>query len=281
MSTATARPGCRRCSGVALDLGSARTRARIGGPGVVLEGPTIAWPGAVRPVRRGAIVDTPGTSRVLERLLGDRLSGPRRPLVVVAVPALGGVAFRTEARTAVEVLRPRAVLTVPAARAVACAAGADPARTLLVVDAGAQLTEVVLLADGAVVDARCTVLGTDDLDDATTVMDLVEAVTGMVTAMLGQDRTSQTADALRRGPLLAGGGALRPGFADRLTDRLHAPVRPLPAPHTATVRGAAALLTAAHGHPSAGDEVHPAARPHQGRSGGSGGHEAAVPDRPR
>jgi rod shape-determining protein MreB len=172
------------------------------------------------------------------------------------------------------------VLTVPAARAVACAAGADPARTLLVVDAGAQLTEVVLLADGAVVDARCTVLGTDDLDDAGTVTDLVDAVAGMVHAMLGQDRTSQTADALRRGPLLAGGGALRPGFADRLADRLGAPVRAVPAPHTAAVRGAAALLAAAHAHPSAGGEVPPAARPNQGPSGGPGGHEAAVPDRP-
>src|SRR5262249_34700271 len=157
------------------------------------------------------------TSRVLEHLLGDRLSGLRRPLVVVAVPALGGVAFRTEARAAVEVLRPRAVLTVPAARAVACAARAGPARPLFVVGTGAHLTEVVLLADGDVVDARCTVLGTDDLDEATTVTDLVDAVAGMVTAMLEQDRTSQTADALRRGPLLAGGGALRPGFTDRLT----------------------------------------------------------------
>ncbi|GGJ45357.1 rod shape-determining protein [Streptomyces brasiliensis] len=255
-------PRCRRCSGVALDLGSARTRAWICGAGAVLERPTIAFPGAVRPVRRGAIVDTPGTARVLEHLLGDRLSGPHCPLVVVAVPALGGVAFRTDVRAAVEVLRPRSVLTVPAARAVACAARADLSRPLLVADIGAQLTEVVLLADGAVVDARSTFLGTDDLDDATAVPDPVDTVAGMVTAMLGQDRTSQTADALRRGPLLAGGGALRPEFADRLADRLHAPVRAVPAPLTAAVRGAATLLAAAHAHPSSTGEVRTTAGPH-------------------
>ncbi|WP_228984983.1 rod shape-determining protein, partial [Streptomyces sp. DH12] len=146
--------------------------------------------GAVHPIQRGTIVDTPGTARMLERLLGHRMPRTGRPLVVVTSPVLDGPAFRAAARTAVEVLRPRAVLTVPGARAVALAAGADHVRPLLVVDIGAHLTEVVLLADGAVTDARRTALGTADLSDGTPPELITDAVVGMVTAMLRQDRTS-------------------------------------------------------------------------------------------
>lgn len=244
-------PRCRRCCGVALDLGSARTRAWIAGRGLVLDVPTVAFPGtgAVHPVQRGTIVDTPGCAKMLERLLTDRLPRLARPLVVVTAPVLDGVAYREAARTAVSVLRPRAVLTVPGARAVALAADADQTRPVLVVDIGAHLTEVVLLSDGAVVDARRTALGTGDLDTVPP-SDLCDAVVVMVTAMLRQDRTSATLDALRRGPLLAGGGALRPEITHRLTGRLDVPLRVVPAPHTAAVRGAARLLEAAHRHPA-------------------------------
>jgi rod shape-determining protein MreB and related proteins len=245
-------PRCRRCWGVALDLGSARTRACSSTGRMIVDVPTVGFPteGATYPVRRGAIVDSTETARMLDRLLGHRLPRLARPLVIVATPVLGGMAYRTEARTAVEVLRPRAFLTVPAARAVAVAADADPTGPLLVVDIGAQLTEVTLLTDGSVTDARHTVLGTSDLDRSTPPARITEAVAAMVTAMLGQDRTCQTRDALRRGVLLAGGGALRPDLTYRLADRLHGPVQPVPAPHTAAVRGAATLLRAAHGHPS-------------------------------
>ncbi|MGV9989524.1 rod shape-determining protein [Streptomyces sp. NPDC003374] len=232
-------------------MGSARTRVWIAGRGLVLDVPTVtfAGAGAAYPVQRGAVVDTPGAARMLERLLGHRLPRFVRPLVVVAAPVLDGVAYRSAARSAVEVLRPRSVLTVPAARAVAVAAGADLTRPLLVVDVGAHLTEVVLLADGAVVDARRTALGTADLDGGPP-RELGDAVAAMVTAMLRQDRTSLALEALTRGALLAGGGALRPEVTYHLTGRLHAPIRTVAAPHTAAVRGAAALLRAAHAHPS-------------------------------
>lgn len=55
-------------------------------------------------------------------------------------------------------------------------------------------------------------------------------------------------------------GALRPEITYRLTGRLPAPVRVVPAPHTAAVRGAARLLEAAHTHPSAAGPVPPVAR---------------------
>ncbi|USQ85722.1 rod shape-determining protein [Streptomyces phaeoluteigriseus] len=245
-------PWCRQCTGIALDLGSARTRAWTSGRRRILDVPTVTFPGdgATHPIQRGTIVDTPATGRMLHRLLGHRLPRFGRPLLILTTPALGGVVYRAEARTAVEVLRPRTVLTVPTARAVAMAADADLTHPLLVVDLGAHLTEVTLLTDGAVTDARHTALGTSDLDSRTPPARISEAVVAMVTTMLDQDPTTQTLDALQRGALLAGGGALRPDITYRLTGQLHAPVQPVPAPHTAAVRGAAKLLQAAHTHPS-------------------------------
>ncbi|MBQ1093656.1 rod shape-determining protein [Streptomyces sp. B93] len=256
-------PMCRRCCGIALDMGGARTRAWISGEGVVVDVPTVTFPGtgALYPVQRGTI-DTPGCARMLQRLLGNRLPRLTRPMVIVTVPVLGGVAYRTRARTAVDVLRPRGVLTVPSARAVAVAAGADLSRPLMVVDIGAHLTEVVLLSDGTVTDARRTALGTSDLDGTTTPEQIAGTVATMLTAMLRQDRTTLTVDALHRGILLAGGGALRPEITHHLTGRLHTPVRVVPAPHTAAVRGAAKLLHTAHTHPSATGRRPPAVHPH-------------------
>lgn len=79
----------------------------------------------------------------------------------------------------------------------------------------------------------------------------------MLTTMLRQDRTRLAADALRRGILLAGGGALRPEILHHLTHRLRTPQHVVPAPHTAAVRGAARLLHAAHTHPSASGHLPP------------------------
>ncbi|GGY94805.1 hypothetical protein GCM10010365_11970 [Streptomyces poonensis] len=171
--------------------------------------------------------------------------------MVVTTPVLDVPTYRERARTALEVLRPHGVLTVPATRAIALAANADLTRPLLVVDIGAHLTEVVLLADGAVCDARRAALGTTDLGSAATSEGISEAIGTMITSMLRQDRTSLTADALSRGALLAGGGALRPDITWRLTGSLGAPMRAVPAPHTAAIRGAARMLQSAHSHPSA------------------------------
>ncbi|WP_329557237.1 rod shape-determining protein [Streptomyces sp. NBC_00696] len=245
-------PWCRHCCGIALDLGSARTRAWLSGRRTIIDMPTVTFPGvgSVYPIQRGCIVDTPGTARMLNRMLGHRLPRFGRPVVILTTPVLGAVAYRTEARTAVEILRPRTVLTVSTARAVAVAMDADLTRPLLVVDLGAHLTEVALLADGAVVDARHTALGTSDLDRRTPPAQIADAVVAMVTTMLEEDPGSHALDALRRGALLVGGGVLRPEITYRLARRLHTPVQPVPAPQTAAVRGAAKLLQAAHAHPS-------------------------------
>ncbi|WUA47288.1 rod shape-determining protein [Streptomyces sp. NBC_00273] len=226
-------------------MGSSRTRAWFSGRGLVLDAPTITFADAriVHPIQRGVIVDVPGTARMLDRLLGHHMPRRARPLIVITTPVLHGPAYREQARTVVQVLRPRAVLTVPTARAVALAADADLTRPLLVVDIGAHLSEVVLLVDGAVVDARSTALGTGDLVGVDASEELSEAIIAMVTSMLRQDRTALTATALKRGALLAGGGTLRPDLAPRLVAALQAPLTAVRAPHTAALRGAAGLLT--------------------------------------
>lgn len=194
---------------------------------------------------------------MLRRLLDDRLPRFTRPMVIVTTPVLDGVAYRTRARAALEVLRPRSVLTVPGARSIALTADADLSRPVIVVDIGAHLTEVVLLCDGAVTDAHRTAVGTSDLDETTTADRIVEAVVAMLTAIRRHDRTPRTAGALRRGILLAGGGALRPEITHPLTARVRAPLRIVPAPHTAAAGGAARLLQAARTHPSAPATVLP------------------------
>ncbi|MDX3611286.1 rod shape-determining protein [Streptomyces europaeiscabiei] len=250
--SATTWPVCRRCPGIALDLGSSRTRAWVPGHGIILDVPTITVEDAAgsHPIQRGTIVDPEGTAQMLQRHLGPRIPRHTRPLIALTTPVLGGIAYRKAARTALEVLRPRTVFTIPTATAVALGADANMSRPLLIVDIGAHLTEVFLLTDGSVVDAHRTALGTDDLDQATTHRTLTDAVTGTVTDMLHRDHTTQTLDAVQSGVLLAGGGALRPGFAHQLTHDLHVPVRPLPDPHTAALRGAAKILQSARGHPS-------------------------------
>ncbi|MFE0631280.1 rod shape-determining protein [Streptomyces sp. NPDC058864] len=250
------RPARRR-TGLAVDIGSTRTRVWALGRGMVLDVATVAFPdtasepGTAHPVRRHRAIDVPGTARMLDRLLRDRLPRLGRPLVVLTAPVLDGVAYRTAARAAVEVLRPGAVLTVPTARAVALAAREDPVRPLLVVDVGAHVTETVLLVDGAVTDAHRAALGTADLDtEAGAAALVVDSLVAMVATVLEQDRTAAAPAALAHGVLLAGGGALRPEVVHRLARRLDVPVKVVPAPRTAAVRGAAELLGSALLHPS-------------------------------
>lgn len=126
-----------RWTALAVDLGSARTRVWAPGGGMVLDVPTVTFPdagrgrgqgrGALHPVRRRA-VDVAGTARTLGRMLRQGQPPLERPLVVLTAPVLDGVAYRAAARAAVEVLRPRAVLTVPTARAAAVAAREDLSR---------------------------------------------------------------------------------------------------------------------------------------------------------
>ncbi|MFJ4821015.1 hypothetical protein [Streptomyces sp. NPDC088801] len=251
-------PACRRCPAIAIDLGSARTRAWTAGRRGIIDVPTVTGPDdlAAHPVQRGTIVDPAGTARMLSRLLAHRIPKDAQPVIAFTMPVLSGQQHYTTAVGALQTLRPRTVLALDSVMAIALATGADPFRPLLVIDIGFHLIEVALLADGEIMTARREARGTRGLEDSGPA-DLVTDITAVVTTMMRDDPLPQFVDALDRGPLLAGGGALRPELVSQLSAQLHAPVQPVPQPHTAAVRGAAEALRSAQHHPSLGPPLHP------------------------
>jgi rod shape-determining protein MreB len=219
--------------------------------GLVMDAPTMTPADVGYPVRRGSIVDAAGATRMLDRLLNNRSAPGYRPaIVVMTIPVLFNDADRSAALTAVEVLQPRTVLTIENVKAAALGAGADFVRPLLVVDLGADLTEVAVLSNGSLIEARRIPLGLSDFGSSLTADDLVASVGDMVIELLRQDCGPQVVDALERGPLLTGGGAMRPAITYRIAKRLSTPIRPAPAPHTVAVRGACAAMLAFDRHPS-------------------------------
>jgi len=221
--------------------------------GLIFDAPTITPPdadGVCRPVQRGVVVDLPGATRGLDHLLGCRAGLGGYSIVVLTTPVLCTGEHRSVALAALEVLDARTVVTIDSVKAAALGAGADLTQPLLVVDIGADLTEVGLLVDGGVTQAHRFDVGTSDVGATTAVAELVQSIVGVVTDLLRLDCGGQVVDALDRGPLLSGGGALRPEITYRLSKRLLASVRPAPAPQLAAVRGAGLALVAAQRHPS-------------------------------
>lgn len=232
--------------GLALDLGSSRTRAWIPGQGVVAD--TVSGDGGEyghgRPVRRGRIVDPESCGRMLARI-ADRTLGHDRDdtVIVLSHPVLAGPGHRTAAREMLRALGPSDVIVLDSARAAAAYAGPQDSGPLLVVDIGAELTEATLLVGGLVRDARQAETGLSDLGPGEAPAAVVRAVLDMVMAMWRQDRHGALLGALRRGPLLAGGGALRPDVTSGIAVRLGVPVRLADDPATTVVRGAGLVLS--------------------------------------
>ncbi|QKW47623.1 rod shape-determining protein [Streptomyces microflavus] len=204
---------------------------------------------AERPVRRGRIVDPEACGRLLGRI-ADAALGPDRTdsVIVLSHPVLAGAGHRNAARELLAGLGPTRVLVLSSARAAAAHAGPRDAGPLLVVDMGAELTEVTLLVGGRIADARQAETGLSDLDPETLPATLVRPVVDMVMSMWRQDRHGAIRGALRKGPVLAGGGALRPDVTDRIARCLGTPVRPADDPSTTVVRGAGQILSSVLRH---------------------------------
>lgn len=251
--------------GLALDLGSSRTRAWVPGRGVVADtgaDPAGDYQHVGRPVRRGRIVDTASCGRMLGRITDTALGADRSDTVIVlSHPVLAGPGHRAVARDLITALGPSSVIVLDSARAAAACAGPRDGGPLLVVDIGAELTEATLLVDGRIRDARLAETGTSDLEPGEAPIAVVRAVLDMVMEMWRQDRYGALLGALRRGPLLAGGGALRPDVTNRIALRLGAPVRLTDDPATTVVRGAGLILSSVLRHAQAGSPALP------GRSG--------------
>src|SRR5262249_49337236 len=146
---------------------------------------------------------------LLESML-DRHSAERRSLTVVAtIPVMCGRAHRSDVLTVLDVLCPTSVVTIDSIKAAALGANADLSRAVLVGALGARLTEIGLLTDGSVTIAETVALGTEDLVAPAQVARLIEAVAEAVIHLMGEGCGPQVVDALDRGLLLTGGGALR------------------------------------------------------------------------
>ena len=236
--------------GLALDLGSSRTRAWIPGLGIVTDAESTGGPedgsGHGRPVRRGRIVDPESCGRMLSRIADTALGADRsETLIVLSHPVLAGPEHRAEVRELLAALGPTSIIVLDSARAAAAYAGPQDGGPLLVVDIGAELTEVTLLVDGMVRDARQAETGLSDLGPAEPPTAVVRTALDMIMEMWRQDRHGAVLGALRKGPLLAGGGALRPDITNRIAVRLGVPVRLADDPTTTVVRGAGLILGSA------------------------------------
>ncbi|MER6096006.1 rod shape-determining protein MreC [Streptomyces sp. NPDC001728] len=231
--------------GIALDIGSSRTRAWAPGAGVFADVPS-------GPVRRGRVAGSDSQLQLLRRLTASAPGGDGHDTVVMLThPVLAAPEERAAARRLVDALGPVRVIAVDSARAAAAHAAPAGGGPLLVVDLGAQLTEVTLVVDGLVEDARLAEVGVDDLPASGGVPESVAGTAAdMVSDLWRRDRTGAVRGALRRGVLVTGGGALRLDVTGRLAHLLRARIRLANDPSTSVVRGAGLMLASALRHPT-------------------------------
>ncbi|MEU8543914.1 rod shape-determining protein MreC [Streptomyces sp. NPDC048717] len=248
MSTAhkAARGTAGAVRGLALDIGSSRTRVWVAGAGVLADVPS-------GPVLRGRVTDAGPHQRLLRKVADSAFGGAVEDTVVMLChPVLADPVQRETARRMVAGLGPARVVSVDSARAAAAYAAPTSGGPLLVVDLGAALTEVTLLVDGLVQDALLAEVGLDDLpeSDGGPAGTVVDATADMVRDLWRRDGTGAVLGALRRGVLITGGGALRMDLTSRLAVRLGARLRLANDPATSTVRGAGLLLSSTLRHPT-------------------------------
>ncbi|SCM11903.1 MreB/Mbl protein, partial [Streptomyces sp. DpondAA-F4] len=189
-------------------------------------------------------------------------------MIVLSHPVLAGAEHRSQARDLLDALGSSGAVVLSSARAVAACAEGPDSGPLLVVDMGAELTEVTLLVDGRIADARQAETGLSDLGGLSGLSgelsdldggeagampaQLVGNVLDMIMSMWRQDRHGAVRGALRRGPVLTGGGALHTDVTHRIAARLGTPVRLAGDPSTSVVRGAGLILDSVLRHTGAG-----------------------------
>jgi rod shape-determining protein MreB len=226
---------------VGLDLGSAYTRIWVSGR-PMLHVPTISesLTNPVSLIRRGRIADGSGLQALLERLVRRYPRPvPAGAVLVACRPVLADadddLAVR---RLLADVFDPSRVLFIDTVRAAAVGAGAGPG-VQMVVDVGAQLTEVAILAGAGVTAARRAELGANDFIRPAT----PEVLVGTIVRLVGELRRDPGSRALAStavsgGLLLVGGGASRPGLAAALAGALQTAVRSAARPRVTAVHGA-------------------------------------------
>jgi rod shape-determining protein MreB len=243
----------RERAAVAVDLGGGLARIWAVGHGACAA-PT-AGEAASRPtplLHRGRVVDEAKCAALLIRLARSYpeslLAGP---VVVACRPVLASPEDQDAIRRVVATaFAPSRVLLIDTVRAAAIGSGAA-AGVLLMVDVGAELTEVALLVDGRVAAARRVEVGTRDSASA----GLPHRLAGVVTRLVGDIGRDPhvrrlTTAALGRGLVVVGDGATRPELTSRLAANLRVPVRSAASPRIGALSGAGLAAMAACRHPA-------------------------------
>ena len=226
---------------VGLDLGSAYARIWVSGRSM-LHVPTISdsLTNPVPLIRRGRITDADKVQALLKRQLRRyRRPMPAGAVLVACRPVLADDDDdRIVHRLLADVFSPSRVLFIDTVRAAAVGAGVDRG-VQMVVDVGAQLTEVAVLAGAGVAAARRAELGVNDLIRPSTPDVLVETIVRLVGDLRGDPgRRALASTAVQGGLLLTGGGASLPGLAAALAGALGTAARSAARPRVAAVHGA-------------------------------------------
>lgn len=202
-------------------------------------------------VRRGRVVDVDGCVALLTQLTRQYPEPvPAGGVVVACRPVLASEADQDAVRRVLDaVLAPARMLFMDTVRAAAIGSGAA-AGTLLVVDAGAELTEVALLRNGRVLAARRTEIGTRDLTRGATVDLISDNVVRHIEDLRAGPEAAELITAMARGLLLVGDGALHPGLAPTVAGMLGVRVHRAPAPRTAALHGAGLAAMSLLRHPA-------------------------------
>jgi rod shape-determining protein MreB len=236
---------------LAVDLGSRTAGLWTADRGTVTAPCGVASAPAGSLVRRGRVIDADGCVRMLAELT-RRYPRPVATggVVVACRPVLATEADDEITRQVIDaVLAPARLLFLDTVRAAAVGAGAD-AGSLLMVDAGAELTEAALLDQGRVVAAHRAETGTRDVARHEPAELIGDHVAGFVDDLRTGPHAADLLRATARGILLVGDGAVHPTLASVLSRALRVRVHRAAAPHTIALEGAGRAAMSLLRHPT-------------------------------
>ncbi|WP_231405352.1 rod shape-determining protein [Actinomadura viridis] len=256
----------------ALDLGSSRLRASVPAHEVLIDRPSsiavsptpagrrprghdaARWTeqGRRYPIRHGIVTDVQGCTQLTRCALLDAAVVAPPGELLLAVPAAATAADRMRAVTAVRAAGGCPVSTVEAVLAAAIGAGraVTDARPYLVMDIGAGVVEMAVVARWRLVRARSIrYLPTVSAGhpDPRLPQYVQEQLAVELRRMLTDLPPRVRVPARARGLLLTGGCAVLPSLPGRLAAQLAMGVHVAPDPARATIRGLARLCLAPAG----------------------------------
>jgi rod shape-determining protein MreB and related proteins len=177
------------------------------------------------------------------------------PVVAACIPVLATAADRdTFTEVFKAALNPRSLLLIESVRAAAIGAGALTGASLIL-DVGAQLTELAVLSDAIIVTARRAEVGIEDLSRPARPDTIVAVAVTILDDMRRHAPEERWTMARRGGIRLVGHGALLPGLAPALAGALDMAVYPSSQPRTAALRGAGLTALATQRDPASATDA--------------------------